>query len=142
HVPASLSVCTAPDSSERSPLSLHDALPISPPCVFAKSLLSRPRTRDAAKRADPATKFEAIGSRTDRAGTLLSLRRCRAASATPQDRKSTRLNSSHVEISYAVFCLKKKTIDNRLGDDVERASIDLVEHLSDVESGQAGAHDV
>src|SRR5690349_23194970 len=27
-----------------------------------------------------------------------------------RDRKSTRLNSSHVEISYAVFCLKKKTI--------------------------------
>src|SRR5690349_9511290 len=27
------------------------------------------------------------------------------------DRKSTRLNSSHVEISYAVFCLKKKIID-------------------------------
>src|SRR5690349_24256925 len=26
-----------------------------------------------------------------------------------RDRKSTRLNSSHVEISYAVFCLKKKT---------------------------------
>src|SRR5438874_6055945 len=26
----------------------------------------------------------------------------------PLDRKSTRLNSSHVEISYAVFCLKKK----------------------------------
>src|SRR5690349_22858888 len=26
----------------------------------------------------------------------------------PKDRKSTRLNSSHVEISYAVFCLKKK----------------------------------
>src|SRR5436309_2564674 len=32
-----------------------------------------------------------------------------------QDRKSTRLNSSHVKISYAVFCLKKKnnTIDHR-----------------------------
>src|SRR6266496_5286550 len=29
-------------------------------------------------------------------------------SAPSQDRKSTRLNSSHVEISYAVFCLKKK----------------------------------
>src|SRR5688572_31363848 len=29
-----------------------------------------------------------------------------------QDRKSTRLNSSHSQISYAVFCLKKKTIDN------------------------------
>src|SRR3989442_11765227 len=28
--------------------------------------------------------------------------------ATSQDRKSTRLNSSHVRISYAVFCLKKK----------------------------------
>src|SRR5690349_23957144 len=27
-----------------------------------------------------------------------------------QDRKSTRLNSSHVEISYAVFCLKKKKL--------------------------------
>src|SRR5207249_10408970 len=27
-----------------------------------------------------------------------------------QDRKSTRLNSSHVSISYAVFCLKKKTL--------------------------------
>src|SRR5690606_41897637 len=29
-------------------------------------------------------------------------------STTPIDRKSTRLNSSHVKISYAVFCLKKK----------------------------------
>src|SRR5436309_3828412 len=28
------------------------------------------------------------------------------------DRKSTRLNSSHVKISYAVFCLKKKTIES------------------------------
>src|SRR3712207_8880932 len=28
------------------------------------------------------------------------------------DRKSTRLNSSHANISYAVFCLKKKTIQN------------------------------
>src|SRR5437870_7132159 len=28
----------------------------------------------------------------------------------PKDRKSTRLNSSHVAISYAVFCLKKKSI--------------------------------
>src|SRR5690348_17814680 len=30
-----------------------------------------------------------------------------------QDRKSTRLNSSHPSISYAVFCLKKKTICGR-----------------------------
>src|SRR5438477_8168735 len=31
-----------------------------------------------------------------------------AAEAWSQDRKSTRLNSSHMSISYAVFCLKKK----------------------------------
>src|SRR5690242_21031752 len=30
----------------------------------------------------------------------------------PGDRKSTRLNSSHMSISYAVFCLKKKKIEN------------------------------
>src|SRR2546430_4511990 len=30
------------------------------------------------------------------------------AKADPRDRKSTRLNSSHSQISYAVFCLKKK----------------------------------
>src|SRR6266498_5954475 len=40
-------------------------------------------------------------------------RRCRSARPSPRarrrrDRKSTRLNSSHVRISYAVFCLKKK----------------------------------
>src|SRR5436305_7929288 len=33
-----------------------------------------------------------------------------AAAGTGPDRKSTRLNSSHVRISYAVFCLKKKNI--------------------------------
>src|SRR5690554_7283324 len=33
----------------------------------------------------------------------------------PTDRKSTRLNSSHVRISYAVFCLKKK-IDAKLNE--------------------------
>src|SRR5690349_22891924 len=39
-----------------------------------------------------------------------------------EDRKSTSLNSSHVEISYAVFCLKKKktVIPYRLGDNVAR----------------------
>src|SRR5690349_23163703 len=34
--------------------------------------------------------------------------RVRVLELCEQDRKSTRLNSSHVEISYAVFCLKKK----------------------------------
>src|SRR5690349_23400388 len=36
-----------------------------------------------------------------------------SASPCPSDRKSTRLNSSHVEISYAVFCLKKKKKEPR-----------------------------
>src|SRR3712207_7887166 len=35
-----------------------------------------------------------------------------ALAAGRQDRKSTRLNSSHANISYAVFCLKKKKYDN------------------------------
>src|SRR5437773_7225549 len=32
----------------------------------------------------------------------------------PRDRKSTRLNSSHITISYAVFCLKKKKTKKKL----------------------------
>src|SRR6266481_6829295 len=36
--------------------------------------------------------------------------RCPCPSGAPRDRKSTRLNSSHSSISYAVFCLKKKKI--------------------------------
>src|SRR5439155_24677442 len=36
-------------------------------------------------------------------------RSARPSPRAPRDRKSTRLNSSHVAISYAVFCLKKKT---------------------------------
>src|SRR5207253_5310740 len=50
----------------------------------------------------------AISVLTDRVhfgGSLDDLRVARAAA--PLDRKSTRLNSSHVAISYAVFCLKK-----------------------------------
>src|SRR5438874_3651616 len=49
-------------------------------------------------------------------------RRCGA------DRKSTRLNSSHVEISYAVFCLKKKKGENGLG---LRQSVEVESHLAD-----------
>src|SRR5690606_40059168 len=46
-------------------------------------------------------------------GKLLNLQKVAGAAAlleshhAPEDRKSTRLNSSHVKISYAVFCLKK-----------------------------------
>src|SRR5690606_41484293 len=38
----------------------------------------------------------------------LSCSACRHPARVRRDRKSTRLNSSHVKISYAVFCLKKK----------------------------------
>src|SRR2546430_12285774 len=38
----------------------------------------------------------------------------RAGGDAEQDRKSTRLNSSHSQISYAVFCLKKKTNTERI----------------------------
>src|SRR2546426_8871719 len=42
------------------------------------------------------------------AGRTISLGACRLPAWRQQDRKSTRLNSSHLVISYAVFCLKKK----------------------------------
>src|SRR3712207_7024308 len=44
----------------------------------------------------------------DAGGRVLALEGHRRVGAMP-DRKSTRLNSSHANISYAVFCLKKKT---------------------------------
>src|SRR3989442_3318430 len=66
-------------------LSLHDALPISadPPVIIHRNI----QVDLVARRAEP--------------GHLVLL----------LDRKSTRLNSSHVRISYAVFCLKKKTLN-------------------------------
>src|SRR5690349_23045731 len=53
--------------------------------------------------------------------------RCASCGGAPRrarlriDRKSTRLNSSHVEISYAVFCLKKKKTQ-KIGKDYEPSS--------------------
>src|SRR5690606_41593291 len=61
-------------------------------------------------RPDPAHRLPHPVSATCR----LVVRRCeltpviRVENRSFQDRKSTRLNSSHVKISYAVFCLKKK----------------------------------
>src|SRR5690349_21878068 len=61
---------------------------------------SRPRRFSASARSG-----RAAGS----AGVAAAPAGARAAAAVAEsDRKSTRLNSSHVEISYAVFCLKKK----------------------------------
>src|SRR6185312_5581128 len=50
----------------------------------------------------------------------------------PVDRKSTRLNSSHDQISYAVFCLKKKNL--QLGDVVDLHRNELL--MQEVERGQ------
>src|SRR6266403_5061331 len=63
-------------------LSLHDALPF-------------PRARHTPP-PRPALSSPAVSSGDS------------PAAVSPRDRKSTRLNSSHVESSYAVFCLKKK----------------------------------
>src|SRR5690606_41317372 len=90
-----------------TPLSLHDALPIF---GLGDGLLGGvPRAvglvgafgqhRDAAGRVVLPPGGQLPGERGIGADRLLEL---------GQDRKSTRLNSSHVKISYAVFCLKKK----------------------------------
>src|SRR5687768_17728070 len=86
-----------PASTEIYTLSLHDALPISD----AEHLPGAGR-RPAAVRNRLAAR-----SRPARAGAR------RRPGAARQDRKSTRLNSSHGYISYAVFCLKKKTEKDR-----------------------------
>src|SRR5438132_4538590 len=49
-----------------------------------------------------------------------------------RDRKSTRLNSSHTVISYAVFCLKKKKIHNQLSSDRSSRSAQCVRITSRV----------
>src|SRR3712207_8228778 len=46
-------------------------------------------------------------------GLVAYVQAARTTSDSITDRKSTRLNSSHANISYAVFCLKKKTIDGQ-----------------------------
>src|SRR5690606_41899137 len=90
-----------PATSEIYTLSLHDALPIY---VCAGGVLvvdlvvhAPDGARGAVERVDD--QVHGLG------GGDLAGRELREAG----DRKSTRLNSSHVKISYAVFCLKKKT---------------------------------
>src|SRR5439155_23890834 len=75
-------------------LSLHDALPISPSKELALAT-ARPSRSSIGSTGVPCSSISSAacaGARTPRT----------------RDRKSTRLNSSHVAISYAVFCLKKK----------------------------------
>src|SRR5207302_3848475 len=55
------------------------------------------------------TLFRSYGSLASLGIAYPDFRQLRLAAAEQIDRKSTRLNSSHVKISYAVFCSKKKT---------------------------------
>src|SRR5436305_6376666 len=82
-------------------LSLHDALPISALALLlaAVGLYGLVASSVAERRRELAIRM-ALGA-TERQAVI--------AAAAPGDRKSTRLNSSHVRISYAVLCLKKKT---------------------------------
>src|SRR5436305_10956734 len=74
-------------------LSLHDALPIS------AVLAVHTRAEDLSTLNQIQGRYEAVHEQVSPAVVAVQCRR---------DRKSTRLNSSHVRISYAVFCLKKK----------------------------------
>src|SRR2546430_12516310 len=77
-------------------LSLHDALPI-----FTRSPGWASKTPEYTSRAIHAD--VSYGQPSDHQMPYLDR-------LVYSDRKSTRLNSSHSQISYAVFCLKKKTI--------------------------------
>src|SRR2546427_1422629 len=79
-------------------LSLHDALPI----------WLRPDAPHGCHATSLRTWFPPGGGPSPTACRRSTCGWCRRAS---QDRKSTRLNSSHSQISYAVFCLKKKKND-------------------------------
>src|SRR5258708_16448502 len=79
-------------------LSLHDALPIS---MADKPAFER------VKQSQPHPEERPKGASRRMATSLYR------ASILREDRKSTRLNSSHQIISYAVFCLKKKKKKNK-----------------------------
>src|SRR5437867_10463257 len=96
----SLLKCTAPP--ELYTLSLHDALPISE----ARALDAK--YPDIRVLAGTEADIRQDGT-IDYPDELLSQLDFVVASVHSGDRKSTRLNSSHRTISYAVFCLKKKT---------------------------------
>src|SRR3712207_8352498 len=92
-------------------LSLHDALPISGGMVSSASATSSSKRRllisTRGSRPAVARPQQALD------GGLQGVRRG-VGHRRREDRKSTRLNSSHANISYAVFCLKKQS--NRHGD--------------------------
>src|SRR5262245_24152645 len=94
------------------PLSLHDALPISAPAARRSPQPPSSGRRSSSPRrrccSPPALPRGSSPTRSSAAPAMPSARRRSAsASSAPsasRDRKSTRLNSSHLGISYAVFC--------------------------------------
>src|SRR5690242_20899391 len=90
-------------TTETSTLSLHDALPIC-------RLLALAARCERGFRHFPGRvcRRGGRGHRQPRARWDRRVRDRDVASSAERDRKSTRLNSSHMSISYAVFCLKKK----------------------------------
>src|SRR3712207_7393722 len=82
-------------------LSLHDALPIWRAArMRGAQAVGAPEVGGGARAGAGPTGRPGDGPRAHR--------RRRRGPAAARDRKSTRLNSSHANISYAVFCLKKK----------------------------------
>src|SRR3989440_9411711 len=101
---------TAPP--EISPLPLPDALPIYPRLRGQRRDRLRSTGRAADRvRADGLVAREPPRLLREEQGVhrrgRVAARRCADRRSDPGDRKSTRLNSSHDQISYAVFCLKK-----------------------------------
>src|SRR5438034_4388985 len=97
---------SAPASADIYTLSLHDALPISTPSTRSGES-SHPFRRKTSESSDRTCSDWSASRRRDTQATTSVISPVMEA-CTPGDRKSTRLNSSHTVISYAVFCLKKK----------------------------------
>src|SRR5438067_10742523 len=99
----------APAATAIYPLSLHDALPICQVILVERDKLV-PRLGSRGRLPVEVVPF-ALPLCRRRLAALGLGPALRTAGERPfvTDRKSTRLNSSHVSISYAVFCLKKKT---------------------------------
>src|SRR5204862_7338753 len=93
----------APSTPAIYTLSLHDALPI----FIALAVAALTLLAGCGERAPLAEPVTVVFKHARMFGDD-PVPRLVAAFEARQDRKSTRLNSSHVEISYAVFCLKKK----------------------------------
>src|SRR5207244_13071820 len=103
---------TAPPPPHIYPLSLHDALPISPDYLAALGMLeavvASTRTSTLCGQ-NPAGPSRHLRPRVARARQGFAAADCPVRHrelGAARDRKSTRLNSSHQIISYAVFCLK------------------------------------